>query len=690
MTGTGDKEAEKAAREAAWWKRWWAEDFSWEGLGKRNEYGAPVKPWRGWSVTPSGKCVKTQSASVGLWPASLQDYFRWDPDAKRLRTDQELERAGLLICEETAQQPDFHILHLPPVYADGTPTFKSDLGAAEWADLEVHIARRLDRSGPTDKAIEDRDCTAVDHRAQLQGAVLRAFPRPSAPETRSSLHLAAQNAAFLAPADAHGVEFGSPANLVQALFCSTASFSDAEFSGGDANFLRAEFSGGDANFNNARFSGGTAYFNRVRFSGGDTYFKRALFSGEDAYFNGAQFSGGNTYFMDAKFLGRHTSFYNAQFSGGNAYFHVAEFSGGDVSFYCTQFSGGIACFLSAEFSADTSFRRTSFLDACEFGRSDQSHVPPKPGARFHGRLSLRGASFKGLADFARVRFPEKAEDRNSAFEGARFFEPLDLKGVERLPFSAFHGIRLDKGLLLDSHHPEPEQFEEALSDADEAIARDIMGRRTRHYFERSGADARYAALEAGCRALKEAMAADGDRKREQEFFSHELAARAMRLQHRLADLKREPKDSPARRKIAPARAELMASQLYKHLSGYGGSILRPLAALGVAGLTAGLVLVALVLGFSVSENSPLAGMCIGTECGPTLHPVVIDTLDALVRGMLGPFRLLAGPGQPFAYLGDSAPVFRSLVGTVMLLHGLVSSALIFLWLLALRRQFQIN
>ena len=164
----------------------------------------------------------------------------------------------------------------------------------------------------------------------------------------------------------------------------------------------------------------------------------------------------------------------------------------------------------------------------------------------------------------------------------------------------------------------------------------------------------------------------------------------MRLQHRLADLKREPKDSPARRKIAPARAELMASQLYKHLSGYGGSILRPLAALGVAGLTAGLVLVALVLGFSGSENSPLAGMCIGTECGPTLHPVVIDTLDALVRGMLGPFRLLAGPGQPFAYLGDSAPVFRSLVGTVMLLHGLVSSALIFLWLLALRRQFQIN
>lgn len=314
-------------------------------------------------------------------------------------------------------------------------------------------------------------------------------------------------------------------------------------------------------------------------------------------------------------------------------------------------------------------------------------------AQFHSRLSFRGAYFKGPADFSRVRFPEKAEDRNSAFEGARFFEPLDLKGVERLPFSAFHGIRLDKGLLLDSHHPEPDQFEQALSDAEAAIARDDA---------RDPEDADHDAerLRGGCALCsagggvpgrsRKPMAGDGDRKREQEFFSHELAARERRLHHRLADLKKEPTGSPARQKIGPARAELMASQLYNHLSGYGGSILRPLAALGAVSVVMAVVLTALVAGFALAGGAVGAGICLGTECGPTLHPAVTDTVDAAIRGALGPFRLLAGNGEPFAYLGHSAPVFRGLVGVIMLLHGLVSSALIFLCLLALRRQFQIN
>gem|GEM_PF-4554845 len=406
-----------------------------------------------------------------------------------------------------------------------------------------------------------------------------------------------------------------------------------------------------------------------------------------------KFSGGNADFNSAEFSGGVANFWGAEFSDGVANFRGAKFSGGDANFSNAEFSGGDAYFLRATFSHGTSFAGARFLKTCEFGRSDQpGRSAPIPGAKFLRHLNLRSAYFEGRADFSRVRFPEKAEDRNSAFEGARFFEPLDLKGVERLPFSAFHGIRLDKGLLLDSHHPEPEQFEQALGDAEAAIERDDERdpEDTDHAPERSGADARYAALEAGCRALKEAMAADGDRKREQEFFSHELAARERRLRHRLADLEAEPKGSPARRNIGPTRAELMASQAYKHLSGYGGSILRPLAALVVVSGLFAFALTVLVLGFSLGESAPTAGLCFGTECGPTLHPVVTDTLDALIRGALGPFRLLAGRGEPFAYLGDTAPLFRSLVGGIMLVHGLISSALIFLGLLALRRLFQIN
>jgi hypothetical protein len=136
--------------------------------------------------------------------------------------------------------------------------------------------------------------------------------------------------------------------------------------------------------------------------------------------------------------------------------------------------------------------------------------------------------------------------------------------------------------------------------------------------------------------------------------------------------------------------ELTASQAYKLFSGYGGSILRPLVT-----LLASFPLVAAALGlltyvFALAGNAQLSDVCFGLECGPTMHPIASNTLEAAFRGMLGPFRLLLGRGEPFAYLGDTAPVFRGLVALVMLLHGLVSSALIFLWLLALRRQFQIN
>lgn len=436
-----------------------------------------------------------------------------------------------------------------------------------------------------------------------------------------------------------------------------------------------------------------ASFTNVEFSGGDVDFGKAVFLGEHANFSNTEFSGGYTYFRNSIFACIDTHFNRAKFSGGNTDFQGTKFCGGNTFFAGSEFSGGSCIFLDVTFSFGADFRGARFLSTSEFGQSDQPYnTPPKIGAQFLGQLNLRGAYFRGVADFSRVRFPETAEDRNSAFEGTRFFEPLDLKGVETLPFSAFHGVRLDQGLLLDSQHPVPGQFDHALAQAKVAVARDneLDPSIPDPYAERRGADKRYAALEAGCRALKEAMAADGDRKREQEFFSHELAARERRVRHRLEELKAGITGLRSWLKAWSVRMQLMASQAYKLFSGYGGSILRPLVT-----LLASFPLVAAALGFltcafALAGNAQLSDVCFGLECGPTMHPIASNTLEAAFRGMLGPFRLLLGRGEPFAYLGDTAPVFRGLVALVMLLHGLASSALIFLGLLALRRQFQIN
>ncbi|OLF77804.1 hypothetical protein AWH62_03790 [Maricaulis sp. W15] len=510
---------------------------------------------------------------------------------------------------------------------------------------------------------------------------------------------------------------GGNANFYHAQFSGgNADFNQAQFSGGDAYFSEAQFSGGDASFNQAQFSGGGAGFREAQFSGGDAYFRQAQFSGGDANFLNAQFSGGNAYFTEAQFSGGDANFYQAQFSGGNANFYHAQFSGGNADFWGTifglqrllpgdlglpretafwihgsrdarfdqaEFTHG-ATFLAARFLGEASFRSARFAQSCEFGRADQhrSGSEVRPGAAFQHRLSLRGASFNGLADFSRVRFPQRAEDRNSAFEGARFFEPLDFKGVATLPFSAFHGIRLDQGILLDSDHPDSGQFEAALKAAEAAAGRDDAfdpGEDSDPDFERRGRDKRFAALEAGCRALKTAMAEENDRAREQVFYTFELRAR----EHRF-DRSAEPdKQGPL------TLAGYRFSRAYGIITNYGTSISRPLIWLGK--LTLGFAaLNLLVLAIALFAGSVAAENWVWWAPDAPIHPSLTDTLGLAFKNALGPLRVLAGNGAAFDHLGDRAPIFTGLMLVSTLIQGLASSALIFLSLLALRRQFQIN
>src|SRR5262245_47687828 len=58
----------KEELERAWWAAWRKEDFSWDGLAK--------KEWEGWSVAPDGALVETEGAPEGSRDATLQDYWR--------------------------------------------------------------------------------------------------------------------------------------------------------------------------------------------------------------------------------------------------------------------------------------------------------------------------------------------------------------------------------------------------------------------------------------------------------------------------------------------------------------------------------------------------------------------------------------------------------------------------------------
>ena len=237
-----------------------------------------------------------------------------------MRSNEEMTAAGLLM--KSSGQPNFHILHLPQAYKDGTSTFKVNTKAKDWDTLEKEVSRLLSCSGRTDKAIGGGN-QAIDRRAQLHGAALRRFPRPPNPERDPSLHLAASFTAFLATADANALEFGSPTELGRALFCSHAGFRRTKFCGGSANFKSATFLGERASFESAEFFGSNTSFENAFFFVEKSTFKRSIFYSKKTSFRRAEFHGKNTDYRKAKFSGGNVYFTNVKFLGGATYFSDA-------------------------------------------------------------------------------------------------------------------------------------------------------------------------------------------------------------------------------------------------------------------------------------------------------------------------------------------------------------------------------
>ncbi len=770
MPSESEKAEAKAAREAAWWDRWWAADYSWEGLAKLDAKGEPEKPWVGWSVTQNDELIETTNAPVVARAASLQDYFRWDPTKQRFRTPAELRSANLL-CK-SKDQPTFHIFHLPQRYQGSEQTWKHELEADKWAALEKELALLLSH-GAGSVPQDHPDHSPADRRTQLQGAILRTFPRPSSARLHheseseashpAALHLVANHAAFLSDCDASKLEFGSQTDFKDACFFAAVDFREAQFFGGGASFWAAQFLGGIVDFV------------RARFSGGDTYFTNALFFGESTKFDGADFSGGSADFLNAEFAGEETSFANTIFSSGNVSFrnahiacdhidfHDAIFSGGSVSFrdahiacdqidfQCAIFSGGSVDFSYAQFlgeAADfsnaqfgkegssaavsfafdearfrhrfaavqtqffgpTSFRGAQFEGAALFGDAQQSGELSEPvqlGAHFHDATSFRGATFKSLADFARCQFPDRAENRNAAFEGARFFESVDFKGVERLPLSAFQGALLDKGILIGPEHPNcSRHFEDALNDARLAAERDELTKSESAYdprndadFENRFTDARLAALEGGCRVLKHAMAQVSDRQREQAFFNMEMRARS-----------RRPSTSWTIRFLTGA---------YGRFSDYGGAVFLPMLTSTVlaAMFSLGFFVVTIAFGSTSTpelidglavefssvaearpaqwngvpapEAKPITRLLIDTNL--PVHQAFSNSIHLAARNMLGPLGHLFPGETPFAYAGNGGRFwFNAVLGLLSFFQTIPSLILLFLAGLALRRKFQIS
>lgn len=705
---------DKDAEESRWWAEWFAEDFSWEGLAKLNDYGEPAKRWNGWVVVldDGGHYCAPEDEMPGgeeSRPASLQDYWRADPENSwRLRTDEELWEAGELTPPNHLFDGKYwHIAHHPDRSSAGKRNgWKVKPAHHLWDSLQDIFANRIGKAQET----EVRPFM-TDRRALLDGVIF-GRPLPEANSSSNLIHLSVARSAFLHDANYWKRHFGQESDFSYTLFTAKAEFRDAKFGGG-ANFEGSKFFA-ETDFSGTRFhevSFASAYFlddadfgslvakGEIDFSSA-IFCEHSWFAGAsfqlDAQFDEAQFRH-DVSFESVKFDGNVT-FYGACFSGGLRFigvkvaalsvFNSANFVG-DTAFHQTSFGGDAifnnarferyATFSGSVFTGTASFDRAAFGGEVRFGQHVMASERPflfefasfqgpvsfrdtefeRPayftGTRFCAEARFSRARFKAVADFRCVAFADPETNWRSAFDAAVFEDLLDFRQSQYRLISMFDGARLDGGVA----YPKPGE-REALRIFDEDVLASI---------ERGDAKQREGALNAvehGARTLKHQMRVQADHLREQRSYRYELKAR--------------------RRQEGTRWPERWSSRTFGFFADYGLSFARPVAALLATAAIFSLVYFLLA---PIVAHMSLETLTIGWRY--PVHPAVVDALELALSNMLGPIRYWASEFKPYDDAAGSDPgfAFRFVIGGLSMLQQLISVTLIFLAAVALRRRFQI-
>jgi hypothetical protein len=452
-----------------WWKDWWEEDYSWEGLAN--------KPWAGWCVTARGKIVADPSS----WPkdhpnykvrprgardATLQDYW-WD------------QKDALIVSPISGKA--FTILHLPLVWEDGRVT-------PDVEQLEV-----LRRKYTASAASYDKDgyLNGPDNRLLIKGAVLRSFVLrelavAQAGDERVQAHISARRCFFVKDASFQLASFSGDADFNRAAFCRNADFNNAAFAG-NSYFRSVDFSGsadwyGAAFWRNADFNSTTfsqhADFDNTIFSG-DVDFNSVAFV-QEARFNSAAFSG-EVNFDNTAFRGK-ASFAVASFSGNadfsraaysaEANFRAAAFSE-NAHFDCTDFSGN-AYFNSAVISGYAHFNETVFAANADFDNAAFFGTVYFRSAIFSGYANFKSTVFAGRADFNSATFLETAHFNYAAFMGFTNFESSSLLGDANFDNATFSGSAIfNSAAFFENTSFNSTAFSEYVSFSRAAFSQDV-------------------------------------------------------------------------------------------------------------------------------------------------------------------------------------------------------------------------
>lgn len=487
--------------------------------------------------------------------------------------------------------------------------------------------------------------------------------------------------------------------------------------GSDSATINSEIASSGVSFDRATFSG-TACFDRATFSG-DTFFSRATFSG-DARFDRAIFSGdarfdSATFERDATFgpdLGDTPTFKMKGEFGGARFRGASDFSRlkfqDDADFNRAIFAGP-TFFEKTIFLQDTTFERASFADVASFAEADFSQSITFLFAYFErranfsdtkflqnggkGKLDFIATHFADFALFKGAKFPRRCAQFSGAFEGAQFDGVAYFRDAGLHWIAAFHGASLGKNLILD---PMPEGDKQFLSTVlpgtakyvtedveakveqeqkERAKIANIQGskikpvtRKERRNWRRDLPEQRLRELEGGCRVVRLAMGRDRNEVLEQRYYRFQLMVR------------RHQKHAPG--------AEKFFSWMYWLSSKFGSALFFPLFTLVPI---IWLLFATAYWGWSRAlSGGGIAPLSAWIEGKMRFDP---DYIEAL--------RYSASRILPFGAFGDSSDQWTEgflahegvtglLIRALASLESLIAIVLAFLFVLAVRRRFQIS
>lgn len=445
MPDTLPKPLTRDALEKDWWDRWWAEDFSWEGLAKKKIAG-----------------------TGGLHgEKTLQDYWLYDlskpPEAQldRATRESEMEAAGELVRDPNGRL--WHLAHVPLTWPNGDRA-KSGWQYQQRDSLREILKARLMNAQRTQFGELLLPVGGTDGRAQFKGAIFMSGDFPT-PDNLGVLHLDAEWAWFDS-LNANERTFGPGARFDRAFFSGNTRFDQANFAE-TAGFQGTEFAG-EARFNEAVFAA-LISFEDATFAG-PTVFYKTTFSG-DAHLGRVRF-GGDAGFEHAVFRGL-TSFRGASFKS-DCRFHRARFQK-DAHFKLARFQAhmnfGEAVFEDQAFFEDILwpgspgnwhkiFDRTFFRSYAFFRGA--TRPGSEEGERFIPHAAFDGTKFERTPDIDVTSEGAARQNFEDSLQGAKFIaserKPASSQGALRPLTELERGCRVLKKAMADASDRNREQM----------------------------------------------------------------------------------------------------------------------------------------------------------------------------------------------------------------------------------------